>query len=156
MDLVFGLNAIYVADKLKSPEVSRKVVFSKATKSKVCALLREIFRSFSTTNAAVLSCVLPHGAWGQFLLDKNRQRICFSQVVGFDGFDKLGPFSSHFLMRKRLSSGQKWFLRPYFPLIRGMFVFRSGLRFSFQALEVPESRVRKRSFSLTKMTFPQP
>ena len=36
-------------------------------------------------------------------------------------------------MRKRLSSGQKWFLKPYFPLIRGMFVFRSGLRFSFRA-----------------------
>ena len=41
----------------------------------------------------------------------------------------LGPkekidFFSFFLMRKRLSSGQKWFLRPYFPPIRGMFVFR--------------------------------
>ena len=24
-------------------------------------------------------------------------------------------------LKKRLSSGQKWFLRPYFPLIRGMF-----------------------------------
>ena len=56
-------------------------------------------------------------------------------------------------MRKRLSSGQKWFLRPYFPLIRGIVVFRSSLRFSFQALEVPEPRVRKRPFSLTKMTF---
>ena len=51
-------------------------------------------------------------------------------------------------MRKWLSSGQKWFLRPYFPLIRGMFVFRSGLRFSFWTLEV-----RKRPFSLTKMAF---
>ena len=47
-------------------------------------------------------------------------------------------------MRKRLSSGQKWFLRPYFPLIRGMFVLRSGLRFSFRALEVPKPRKRKR------------
>ena len=46
-------------------------------------------------------------------------------------------------MRKRLSGGQKWFLRPYFSLIRGMFVFRSCLRFSFQAPEVPEPRVRK-------------
>ena len=66
---------------------------------------------------------------------------------------KLGPFFSLFLMRKPLSSGQKWFLRPYFPLIRSMFVLRSGLRFSFRALEVPESRVRKRPLSLTKMTF---
>ena len=38
-------------------------------------------------------------------------------------------FFSLFLMRKPLSSDQKWFLRPYFPLIRGMFVFRGGLRF---------------------------
>ena len=56
-------------------------------------------------------------------------------------------------MRKRLSSGQKWFLKPYFPLIRGMFVFRSGLRFLFRALEVPEPRVRKRPLSLTNRAF---
>ena len=60
-------------------------------------------------------------------------------------FEKI-EFFSLFLMRKPLSSGQKWFLRPYFPLIRGMFVFRCGLRFSFRALEVPKPRVRKRSF----------
>ena len=30
-----------------------------------------------------------------------------------------------------------------------MSVFRSGLRFSFRAQEVPKPRVRKRSFSLT-------
>ena len=41
----------------------------------------------------------------------------------------MGPFFSLILMRKQLSSGQKWFLRPFFPLIRGMFVFRSGFRF---------------------------
>ena len=46
-------------------------------------------------------------------------------------------------MRKRLSGGQKWFLKTYFRQIRGMFVSRSGLRFSFQALEVPKPRVRK-------------
>ena len=39
-----------------------------------------------------------------------------------------GPLFSLFLMRKRLSSGQKWFLRQNFPLIRGMFVLRSGPR----------------------------
>ena len=55
-------------------------------------------------------------------------------------------------MRKRLSSGQKWFMRPYFPLIKGMFVLRSGLRFSFWALEVPKPEMRKRSFSLTTTT----
>ena len=64
---------------------------------------------------------------------------------------KLGPFFSLFLMRKRLSSSKKSSLRPYFPLIRGMFVFRSGLRFLFRALEVPEPRMRKRPFSFTKM-----
>ena len=26
----------------------------------------------------------PHKTWRQFLLDKNEQRFCFSQVVGFD------------------------------------------------------------------------
>ena len=64
---------------------------------------------------------------------------------------KLGPFFSLFFIRKRLSSSKKSFLRPYFPLIRGMFVFRSGLRFLFRALEVPEPRMRKRPFSFTKM-----
>ena len=31
-----------------------------------------------------------------------------------------------------------------------MFLLRSGLRFSFQALEVPDPRVRKRTLSHTK------
>ena len=61
------------------------------------------------------------------------------------GFEKKAFFSL-LLMRTRLSGGQKWFLKPYFSLIRGMFVFRSGLRFSFRALKVPEPRVRKISF----------
>ena len=81
-----------------------------------------------------------------------RLRIQKIQIGRWGGFE-LGPFFSLFLMRKRLFSGQKWFLRPYFPLIRGMFVFRSGLRCSFRALEVPKPRVRKKSFSLTKMTL---
>ena len=34
-----------------------------------------------------------------------------------------------------------------------MLILRSGLRFLFWALEVPQPRVRKMSFSLTKMTF---
>ena len=41
-----------------------------------------------------------------------------SLKVGSKGPKKLGPFLSLFLMRKTLSSGQKWFPRPYFPLIR--------------------------------------
>ena len=85
---------------------------------------------------------------------KNVYRIRFQKIkIGpLKGFEKKAFFSL-LLMRKRLSGGQKWFLKPYFPLIRGMFVFRSGLRFSFQALEVPKPRMRKRPFSLTKMTF---
>ena len=54
-----------------------------------------------------------------------------SLKIGSKVPQKLGPFFSLFLMRKTLSSGQKWFLRPYFPLIRGMFLLRSGLRFLF-------------------------
>ena len=33
-----------------------------------------------------------------------------------------------------------------FPLIKGRFLLRSGLRFSFRVLEVPEPRVRKRPY----------
>ena len=60
-----------------------------------------------------------------------------SLKIGSKQPQKLGPFFSLFLMRKTLSSGQKWFLRPYFPLIRGMFLVRSGLIFSFRALKRP-------------------
>ena len=52
-----------------------------------------------------------------------------------------------------ISSDQKWFLRPYFPLIRGMFLLRSGLRFSLWALEVTEPKVRKRTLSLKDRPF---
>ena len=52
-----------------------------------------------------------------------------------------------------VSSDQKWFLRPYFPLIRGMFLLRSGLRFSLWALEVPEPKVRKGTLSLKDVPF---
>ena len=69
-----------------------------------------------------------------------------SLKIGSSKPQKLGPFSSLFLMKKTLSSGQKWFLRPFSSLIRGMFLLRSGLRFSFRALEVPEPRVRKRPY----------
>ena len=53
------------------------------------------------------------------------------------GFWVRALFFSLLHMRKWLSSSQ-WFLRPYFPLIRGMIVFRSCLRFSFWALDGSE------------------
>merc|ERR1711884_292322 len=62
-------------------------------------------------------------------------------------------FSSLFLMRKPLSSDQKWFLRPYFTLIGGIFVLKSGLRFLFRALEVPIRKVRKMTFLSLKSDF---
>ena len=85
-------------------------------------------------------------------MHKNVYRIRFQKIKNgpLKGFEKKAFFSL-LLMRKRLSGGQKWFLKPYFPLIRGMFVFKSGLRFSFRELEVPKPRVRKRPFSLTKI-----
>ena len=93
----------------------------------------------------------------KFCFNQSRIRCEDSKYVNFKigpcHPKKLGPFPSLFLKRKPLSSGQKWFLRPYFPLIRGMFLLRSGLRFSFRALEVPELRVRKRPLSLTNMAF---
>ena len=69
-----------------------------------------------------------------------------SLKIGSWGPQKLGPFSHFSSWEKWLYSGQKWFLRPYFPLIRGIFLLKSGLRFSFRALEVPEPRVRKRPY----------
>ena len=85
---------------------------------------------------------------------KNVYRIRFHKIkIGpLKGFEKKAFFSLS-LMRKRLSGGQKWFLKPYFPLISGTFVFRSGLRFSFRALEVPKPRVRKRPLWKVKADF---
>ena len=86
--------------------------------------------------------------YGNFLIfvHKNVYRIGFQNIkIGpLKGFEKKAFFSL-LLMRKRLSGGQKWFLKPYFPLIRDMFVFRSGPKFLFWALEVPKLRVGKRS-----------
>ena len=81
---------------------------------------------------------------------KNVYRIRFQKIKirPLKGFEKKAFFSL-LLMRKRLSGGQKWFLKPYFPLIRGKV---SGLRFLFRALEVPEPRVRRRPLSLTNMS----
>ena len=47
---------------------------------------------------------------------KNEYRIGFQEIKihPWGGFE-LGPFFSLLLMRKRLSSGQKWFLRATFP-----------------------------------------
>ena len=73
-----------------------------------------------------------------------RIRIQKIKICWWEGFEKI-EFFSLFLIRKRLSSGQKWLLKPYFPQIRGIFVLRSGPRFSFQSLEVPEQRVGIRS-----------
>ena len=73
---------------------------------------------------------------------KNVYRIRFQKIkIGpLKGFEKKAFFSL-LLMRKRLSGGQKWFLKPYFPLIRDMFVFRSGRIFL-----VLNPRVRKRPY----------
>ena len=110
----------------------------------------------------MLAKILKHGHMGlkhasrekklfmvKFLIfvHKNVYRIRFQKIkIGpLKGIEKKAFFLL-LLMRKRLSGGQKWFLKPYIPLIRGMFIFRSGLRFSFRALEVPELRVRKRPY----------
>ena len=61
---------------------------------------------------------------------KNVYRIRFQKIKirPLKCFEKKA-FVSPLLMRKRLFGGVKWFLKPYFPLIRGMFVFRSGSTF---------------------------
>ena len=84
-------------------------------------------------------------------LHKNVYRIRFQKIKirPLKGFEKKAFFSL-FLMRKRLSSGQKWFLRPYFPLISEIFVFRSGLRFSFQGTESEEKVILDLFLTLRK------
>ena len=79
-------------------------------------------------------------------------RIQKLKIGSLADFEKKS-FSSLFLMRKPLSSDQKWFLRPYFPLIGGIFVLKSGLRFLFRALEVPIRKVRKRPFFTLSVTI---
>ena len=78
-----------------------------------------------------------HGNFFDFRAQKCIYRIGFQEIKirPWEDFE-LGPFFSPFLMRKRLSSGQKWFLRPYFPLIKRMFAFRSGLRFFPHSKEI--------------------
>ena len=79
---------------------------------------------------------------------KNVFTIRFQEIKisPLEGFEKI-KFFSLFLIKKRLSSGQKWLLRPYFPLISGMLVFRSGLRFSFWAFKSEEKVVLDPIFS---------
>ena len=60
-------------------------------------------------------------------------RIQKLKIGSLADFEKKS-FSSLFLMRKPLSSDQKWFPRTYLPLKGGLFVLKSGLRFSFQAV----------------------
>ena len=79
-------------------------------------------------------------------------RIQKLKIGSLADFEKKS-FSSLFLMRKPLSSDQKWFLRPYFPLIGGIFVLKSGLRFLFRALEVSIQKVRKSHFLSWKRGF---
>ena len=52
-------------------------------------------------------------------------------------------------MRKTTFQWSKVVSEAIFPLIRGRFLLKSGLRFSFWAPEVPERRVRKRPLSLS-------
>ena len=63
---------------------------------------------------------------------KNVYRIRFQKIkIGpLKGFEKRAFFSL-LLMRKRLSGGQKWFLEPYFPLIRGILYSEVVLDFCF-------------------------
>ena len=122
----------------------------------ICSLQIQIF--YGRYFTWVLKTRLIEKKYPSFLLMPNFHKLQedsknVSLKIGSKGPKKLGPFSHFSSWEKRLSSGQKWFLRPYFPLIRGIFLLKSGLRFSFRALEVPEPRVRKRPLSLTNRAF---
>ena len=64
---------------------------------------------------------------------------------------KLGPIFSLLLMRKPPSRGQKWFLRPYSLLIRGIFHLRSGLNFHFGYRKSPNREWGKCHISKRKL-----
>ena len=49
---------------------------------------------------------------------KSKKLIRVCTICSYLYLKSRGPFVSLFLMRKRLSIGQNWFLRPFFPLIR--------------------------------------
>ena len=51
------------------------------------------------------------------------------------------------------SRGQKWFLRPYFPLIRGMFLLKSGLDFRFRHWQCPNREWGKGYFRPLESSF---
>ena len=78
------------------------------------------------------------------LVHKNVYRFRFQEIkIGcLEGFEKI-EFFSLFVMRKQLSSGQNWFLRPYFLLIRGMFAFRTGLDYRFGHWKCPNQEKGK-------------
>ena len=62
--------------------------------------------------------------------------------MGSRGLLEIRPLFSLFLMKKPLFRGQKWLLRPYFPLIRCIFVLlKSGLTFSLRSPEVPNLKM---------------
>ena len=117
------------------------------------------FVSCRKLGKALTNCRGTHGSWRPvqskkipiFFSKPNCRKLqndfkYVSLKIRSKGPQKLGPLFSLFFMRKTLSSGWKWFLSPYFPLIRGMFLLRSGLWFSFRALEVPKPRVKKRPY----------
>ena len=70
------------------------------------------------------------------------------KIANQEDFEKINFFPLLF-MRKRLSSGQNRFLRPHFPLIRGMFVFRS-----FRHWKCRNREWGKGHFSKWKRPFP--
>ena len=69
--------------------------------------------------------------WGAYFSAISRRKFdltaalrwCWPIEWGRRGFIASGPFFSLFLVWKPIFSGQRWFLRPYYPLIRGMFFF---------------------------------
>ena len=119
----------HVADKKEltsSPKCYRTSSKYKAWKTKHgknCKMYpsQVIFSYFYSSNMS-----MTHGSWRR-VQSKKIPKIFFrilqddsktvSVKIGSRVPKKLGPFFSLFLMRKPLSSGQKWLLRPYLPLI---------------------------------------
>ena len=74
--------------------------------------------------------------------------------IGNKGPKKLGPFFSLFLIRKPLSSDQKWFLTPCFPLIGDIFVLKVASDFRFGHWKCPLGKWGEVTFLFQKVFFP--
>ena len=98
-----------------------------------------------------------------FLGEKFRIILQIFKIGPLQEFEKNVVLFSCTMLRKKLYSDQNWFLRPFSPLIGGIYMItKSGLIFSCRASEGSFQRLRKSPLSplfpqsLSEMALPVP